>query len=360
MQPHIRLNMIVKNEAAVILRCLNSVKPWIHSWVIVDTGSTDGTQKMIQEFMQDLPGKLFERPWHNFGFNRTEALQLAQDSTLPHADYLMFIDADQTLRVDPDFQWGTLSGLAYYFEYIYGNIRYQLNALVSTKITWTWEGVLHEYLNSPELHQWQLLKGPHVFVQHDGARGHDPTTYLKDIEILKQGIIDEPLNLRYKFYLAQSYQDANLPEQALHAYQIRANAEGWEEERWTAQFKAAQLTERLKKPTEEIRHAYLQAWVSRPQRAEPLYELARYYREQKQFETACQFALQACQIKRPSDILFVDDSVYTWRALDELSVAASYCPAYKEEGKLAIQKLLKQQLFPTSEKARLIANATFY
>jgi hypothetical protein len=57
--------------------------------------------------------------------------------------------------------------------------------------------------------------------------------------------------------------------------------------------------------------AYLQAWGSRPQRAEPLYELARYYLEQKQFETACYFALQACQIKRPNDILFVDDSVYS-------------------------------------------------
>lgn len=98
MQPHIRLNMIVKNETAVILRCLKSVKPWIHSWAIVDTGSTDGTQQLIQDFMQDLPGKLFERPWQNFGFNRTEALQLAQDPSLPHADYLMFIDADQTLR----------------------------------------------------------------------------------------------------------------------------------------------------------------------------------------------------------------------------------------------------------------------
>ena len=56
MQPHIRLNMIVKNETAVILRCLKSVKPWIHSWAIVDTGSTDGTQQLIQDFMQDLPG----------------------------------------------------------------------------------------------------------------------------------------------------------------------------------------------------------------------------------------------------------------------------------------------------------------
>lgn len=360
MQPHIRLNMIVKNEAAVILRCLKSVKPWIHSWAIVDTGSTDGTQQLIQDFMQDMPGQLFERPWQNFGFNRSEALQLAQSPSLPPADYLMFIDADQTLLVEPEFQWGSLSGTGYYFEYIYGNIRYQLNALVSTKLPWVWKGVLHEFLDSTAPHTWQFLAGPRIFVQHDGARGRDPSTYLKDIEILKQGIKDEPENLRYQFYLAQSYQDAHLPEQALEAYQIRAAAGGWEEERWLAQFRAAKFKELLKHPAEDIRDAYLQAWVSRPQRAEPLYELARYYREQRLFTQACQFALQACQIRRPSDILFVDESVYTWRALDELSVAASYCPQYKEDGKKAILKLFMEQKFPASEEARLIANLRFY
>lgn len=360
MQPHIRLNMIVKNESAVILRCLKSVKPWIHSWVIVDTGSTDGTQQLIQDFMQDLPGKLFERPWHNFGFNRTEALQLAQDSSLPHADYLMFIDADESLLVKPEFQWGTLSGTAYYFECIYDHLRYQRNAMISTQLPWVWKGVLHEYLDSTSPHQWTSLEGPRIFVQHDSARGHDPQTYLKDIEVLKQGILDEPDNLRYQFYLAQSYQDAHMPQQALEAYQRRANAGGWEEERWMAQFRAAQLTERLNKPIEQIYMAYLQAWVSRPQRAEPLYELARYYREQKQFETACHFALQAVNIKSPNDILFVDDSVYAWKSLDELSVSATYCAKYKQDGKNAMIKLLMEQKFPTSEQERIVANLHFY
>ena len=38
--PRICLNMIVKNEAPVIERCLASVRPWVDYWVIVDTGST--------------------------------------------------------------------------------------------------------------------------------------------------------------------------------------------------------------------------------------------------------------------------------------------------------------------------------
>ena len=72
------LNMIVKNEAAVIRRCLDSVLPIIDHWVIVDTGSTDGTQDIIRAHLKDLPGELHERPWRDFAYNRSEALELAR------------------------------------------------------------------------------------------------------------------------------------------------------------------------------------------------------------------------------------------------------------------------------------------
>ena len=64
------LNMIVKDEAHIIQRCLASVKPLIDSWLIVDTGSTDGTQTVIREILHDVPGEIVERPWVNFAHNR--------------------------------------------------------------------------------------------------------------------------------------------------------------------------------------------------------------------------------------------------------------------------------------------------
>ncbi|WP_160232386.1 glycosyltransferase [Acinetobacter indicus] len=360
MKSHIRLNMIVKNEAHVILRCLASVKPWIDSWTIVDTGSTDGTQDIIREFMKDIPGQLYDRPWKNFGYNRTEALQLAMDGEQSKADYLLFIDADETLQIDNGFEWPELKGSAYYFNCIYGNLRYRRNALVSTKLNWAWKGVIHEYLSSNEPHFWQTLNGINIYIRHDGARAKSPDTYLKDISLLEQALQEEPDNLRYLFYLAQSYQDAGLWEKSRECYLKRARAGGWEEEGWMAQFRAAQMAERLKLPSEIIYTEYLQAWICRQQRAEPLYELARFYRAAKKFDLACYFASQAVEIDIPQDKLFVDNSVYEWRALDELSVSATYCKTYKERGKRAIFKLISEKKYPKSEKNRIISNLKWY
>src|SRR4030095_16475872 len=94
------LNMIVKDESPVIRRCLESVRPLIDHWVIVDTGSSDDTRELIREILKDLPGELHERPWQDFAHNRSEALALARG----HGDYVLVIDADEVVEITPDFQ----------------------------------------------------------------------------------------------------------------------------------------------------------------------------------------------------------------------------------------------------------------
>ena len=51
-QPTVGLNMIVKNESKVIVTTLTNLLKQIEFsyWVISDTGSTDGTQEIIQDF----------------------------------------------------------------------------------------------------------------------------------------------------------------------------------------------------------------------------------------------------------------------------------------------------------------------
>ena len=73
--------MIVKDEAAVVGEALASLAPHIADYIVVDTGSGDGTQAVIAGDMaaRGIKGQVFERPWRDFGWNRSEALALARE-----------------------------------------------------------------------------------------------------------------------------------------------------------------------------------------------------------------------------------------------------------------------------------------
>ena len=90
--PKLCLSMIVKNETHIIKECFDTVYKNIDYWVIVDTGSTDGTQELIKQYFAEkgIPGELHERPWVSFGHNRSEALALCDGK----ADWAWMIDAD--------------------------------------------------------------------------------------------------------------------------------------------------------------------------------------------------------------------------------------------------------------------------
>jgi len=57
------LNMIVKNESKIITRLLESVSPIIDCYCICDTGSTDNTIQIIQDFFKEknIPGKIVQK-----------------------------------------------------------------------------------------------------------------------------------------------------------------------------------------------------------------------------------------------------------------------------------------------------------
>ncbi|MEZ5591436.1 MAG: glycosyltransferase family 2 protein [Gammaproteobacteria bacterium] len=69
----------------------------IDYFVIVDTGSSDGTPQRIQQIMEafGIPGEIHFRDWVNFGHNRQQALELAVAAG--RGDWLLFIDADEEL-----------------------------------------------------------------------------------------------------------------------------------------------------------------------------------------------------------------------------------------------------------------------
>ncbi|NET02206.1 MAG: tetratricopeptide repeat protein [Sphaerospermopsis sp. SIO1G1] len=82
------LCMIVKNEETALPKCLKSVKNFVDEMIILDTGSTDKTPQIAQEF----GAKLYYFSWCNdFSKARNEALKYVT------GDWVLVLDADETL-----------------------------------------------------------------------------------------------------------------------------------------------------------------------------------------------------------------------------------------------------------------------
>lgn len=335
------LNMIIKDESPVIRRCLESVKPIIDYWVIVDTGSTDGTQEIVKEFMKDIPGELHERPWKNFGHNRNEALSLAKGK----GDYVLIIDADETLDYKPGFTLPPLQMDFYYIMTEFGGTNYVRNQLIKNSLNWKWVGVLHEVLCCDEAFTCQTLPLIANFVRPDGNRSTDPLKYHKDAKLLEDAMLEEPNNTRNQFYLAQSYRDAGENEKAIENYKKRIAMGGWDEELFWSYLQIGILQERLNKTPDEIRRSYSVAYESRPSRIEPLYRLAYYNRSLNDFEGAYQASKKGIHIKNSKDLLFVEKWIYDYALLLEYSIAAYWTNRF-HEALLASEVLLRDQSLP--------------
>ncbi|MER5427726.1 glycosyltransferase [Streptomyces sp. NPDC002588] len=354
MRPTVCLNMIVKDEAPVIRRCLESVRPLIDTWVIVDTGSTDGTQNVIREVYRDLPGELYERPWKGYDVSRTEAIELARAD----ADYLLFIDADDVMELEPGFRMPELTQDAYRVDIRFGTFRYWRPVLVSTRLSWRYVGVLHEHIECGSRFGLSTLAGAEMVIVGGGGRLRREgmrAKYLRDVQTLEEGLAKEPGNARYAFYLGQSLRDAGELERALEAYDRRATMDGSAEETYWARLWAARLAESLERPSAEVMDLYLRAYEIRPTRAEALGDLARLCRGGSRWPLAHMFARQAARIPFPKDDLLVEYGWYEWQALDELAVSAYWVGEY-EESKECCERLLESGRLPAEHRERVLQN----
>ena len=308
-RPTVCLNMIVKDEEEVIGRCLESVKPYIDHWVIVDTGSTDRTKEVIEETLKGIPGQLHERKWVGFDVNRNEALELARNQ----CDYLLFIDADETLVVDNPYWNGPLTYDYYGTSIDMNGSRANRLLLLRSNHHTVWHGEMHEQLILEDEWEGELLFDPYIDAScRDGARSKDPLKHQKDAIKLAQMVKDHPEDLRSLTFLAQSHFLAGDYEEALIAAEKRASLEGWEEEVYYSLFLSAYLAELLEKPSEQVVTLYEKAITYRPQRAEPYFYLARHYALNDQLQLSSQVAKKGVNLPLSYDSIYVEQWIYQW------------------------------------------------
>ncbi len=339
------LNMIVKDEKNVIQECLQSVKPLIDYWVIVDTGSSDGTQAIIKKCMHGLPGKLFERPWVHFAHNRNEAIDLAKNK----GDYLLFLDADEKLIHPKGFVWPALQMDCYVATgkyYKQEDIEFGRILLINNHLEWEWAGVVHEEIRGrkSQPRKGAMLHDISILTDLGGARSKDPKKTMKDALLLESALKEDPKNSRYVFYLALSYDVAKETHPALKNYLKRSVMDGNDGEIFYSLYRIARLQESIGLSPEIIMDSYRKAYQFRPSRAEPLYYLAKFIMQKRNYSASYKILKSALSIPYPKDQVFVESSIYQYDALWLFAECSFHLQHYQETYQVFLQLLSIQNL----------------
>jgi len=349
------LNMIVKDEAKNMKRCLASVKGIIDYYVIDDTGSTDGTPELIKKLMDrhGIPGEIYHTPWQNFGYNREQNLQHAKGK----GDYVLMIDADEELVCEDSSVFDNLTADCYLVEKTDNGRAFKHALLLKIGCDWHWHGVVHNAVISDSAGTQEHLWGANLIHHGGGAKTRGLTQQeagLKEAAILEAELEKDPTSTRNQFYLGQAYRNAGETQKAYDAYKRRIVMGGWKEEIYESMARASWCKWHLSQ--EFPVGNFLSTYEYMPTRAEPLYYVAKYYRVHKAYHLAYMFGKVGAEIPYPREAAMgIVAPIYEWMMLDELAASAALSGHYAEAVDIC-DKLLTEGKLPKSEVKRVKDN----
>ena len=174
--------IITKNEERNILRCLNSVQDVVDEIIVVDSGSTDSTADICEQFGV----KCVQQEWLGYSEQKNFANSLASN------DWILSIDADEELSDELKH-----SVLKYKSKHVSPDLVFSMNRLTSFCGHWIrhcgwypdrkiliwnrkvgkWQGEIHETLEFSSDVQEKPLKGDLLHSSFDSAYEYEEQQY---------------------------------------------------------------------------------------------------------------------------------------------------------------------------------------
>lgn len=279
----ISLCMIVRNEADVLKRCLDSVKHIADEIIIVDTGSTDKTK----EIAADYTDKIYDFTWvDDFAAARNYAFDQATK------DYQLWLDADDVLEPRDAEKLlnlkGTLDGDVdlVYMRYHTGfdeddnvTFTYDRERLFKRAKCFRWVGRVHEVV----VPRGKTVRSD-IAVAHRKIGEGDPNRNLRIFEkMLAEG---ETLEPRMQYYYARELKTHERYDEAIEAMEAFLNQDGgWVENKIECCRDLAACYNALGKPQAAFNSLYRSFLYDRP-RSETCCDIGRYYMEAGNYHSA--------------------------------------------------------------------------
>ena len=310
-RPRLMLVLMIKNEEKIIKRCIQSALPICDAVCITDTGSTDDTITIVKEYFKELnvPCKLYSSPWVNFGISRSSsydnAVKFREELKWPgNTSYALLIDADMKLKYTSAFSASLLERDGYTITQENPIMKYQNIRFARLNGSWKCVGVTHEYWAS-STGDIQSFPQDLIYIDDVGDGGCKNDKLERDTRLLLKGLEDEPDNVRYYFYLAQTYRDSGKFDQSIEMYKKRIEKGGWDEEVYYSYHSIAYCYI-LQDKIDEAELWGQKAYAFRPSRAESMYLLTKVFREKGQYIKALHYHNIGSKIPTGKDVLFVE------------------------------------------------------
>ncbi len=355
--------IMVKNEVDVIVPTLKPfVDAGLQSFLVFDTGSTDGTQEKVKNYFKESEvdnAHIVEEPFVDFSTSRNRALDLSEQLFAGHT-FLLMLDAEwythgvetlidfckQNVDIAPDS-----TGSCYLTRLftVQDSINNYVVRLMRIGHNVRYTGPVHEtIMTSPG----GVVPSSFYFEYAPQECGKEKSRarLIRDYALLKKSHEDDPENPRTLFYLGQTCQFLHAWEEAILYYKKRFELGPLSEEKYLAAYRIGyaieyyleESTDKDKKYTwQDALHYYLQAHNILPLRAEPLFRIACYYIRNNQHAIAYLFAIRAAQLPYPyAHSLFVEKKIYDYLRYDILGQCALYAGEYAL-GRQAVLKAME-------------------
>jgi len=373
--------IMVKDEVDVIIPTLKPfVDAGVRSFLVFDTGSTDGTQDVIRDYFKQSglsQAYIIEEPFVDFATSRNRALDLAEQIFTKHT-FLVMLDAEWYIHNVPElisfcethkhYIAPESTGSCYLMRLftVQDSINNYVVRLIRRGYNVRYRGVVHETISDVA----SGIVPDSVYFEYapqQCGREKSQARCIRDYELLKRSHEEDPTNMRTLFYLGQTCQFLHEWEQAIFYYGKRLELGELSEEKYLAAYRIGYAIEyfleetedsdiRAKYRWEDALHYYLLAHNMLPHRAEPLFRIACHYIRNNQHAVAYLFAVRAAELPYPhKNGLFVEKKIYDYLRYDILGQCAIYAGEI-QIGRSAVLKAMET----TPDNPCLLHNLAIY
>lgn len=317
-KPEVWLTMIIRNEAAIIRRCLRSVQRYISGYVIVDTGSTDETRSTALATLASHTGRYVSSEWTgDFARHRNEALSLARGLVRqPSHAWFLTIDADETLVGDLSQVLAAIGkGVQAVCCYAENAGYFYLKTLSArTDEVVSWKGRVHEYLTLASDATVMVIDPQRLKIRYgnDGARRKSPVWSEQDLKALE---LEPDDDFRHAYFRARTLEAAGQLAHARTAYHAAKACAVASEDQFQATWGELRVLMTRLQASRADASALAAQLIERSagQRAEPLVALAEIALDQGQYDEAISLAQAASACPAPLGTAMYDGAARTWK-----------------------------------------------